>query len=221
MKFAVAALLVAGSSAVLLEDDCGGKWCNKGLPYDLDVPRLDRAKADNVAKTQAYNGAKLALEQAEADLKAAKAKQAATKKADDAAGAAKAKAAAKFAATNYKDRKKFEKAEAKNAKAVKAKEQTLDAYLKAYDDREAKQHIRDRKKRDHKAAKAAKKASDARLKRNKDRVAYEKDQLVRGQDQDRLKFVNQDTTAKTSEILGKHDERERANKRLFKALASF
>ena len=43
MKFtslAVAALFLANSSAVLLQkkskDDCDGKWCNKGLAYDLD-----------------------------------------------------------------------------------------------------------------------------------------------------------------------------------------
>merc|ERR1712167_531545 len=75
--------------------------------------------------------------------------------------------------------------------------------------------------RDLAASTAAKAASDANLKSNQDRVAYEKDQLVKGEDQDRLKFVNQDTAAKTSEIQGKHDERERANGRLLKALASF
>ena len=71
------------------------------------------------------------------------------------------------------------------------------------------------------AVPAAKAASDANLKANQDRVAYEKDQLERGENQDRLKFVNQATAAKTSEIQGKHDERERANGRLLKALASF
>ena len=45
-------------------------------------------------------------------------------------------------------------------------------------------------------------------------VAWEKDQLERGQNQNRLKHVNENTSAKTSEILGKHDERERANKRI-------
>ena len=66
MKFTVAALLVATTSAVMLQDDCKGKWCNKGLPYDHDVPTLNKAEADNVAKTQAFNGAT----KANADAKA-------------------------------------------------------------------------------------------------------------------------------------------------------
>merc|ERR1712100_306306 len=77
-----------------------------------------------------------------------------------------------------------------------------------------------RKARDLAASTAAKAASDANLKANQDRVANEKDQLERGENQDRLKFVNENTAAKTSEIQGKHDERERANGRLLKALAS-
>merc|ERR1711937_318449 len=140
---AVAALFLANTSAVLLKDDCKGKWCNKGLPYDLDVPTLNKAEADNVAKTQHFNGAT---------------------KADAVATATAAASGA-------------------------------DA--------------------------AAKAASDANLKANQERVAYEKDQLERGENQDRLKFVNEATAAKTSEIQGKHDERERANGRLLKALASF
>merc|ERR1711907_817276 len=99
MKFTVAALLVATSSAVLLQkkDDCKGNWCNKGLPYDLDVPTLNKAEADNVAKTQAFNGANKAAADATAALGASEANAGATAAADAAAGAAKAGASADFA----------------------------------------------------------------------------------------------------------------------------
>merc|ERR1719503_402289 len=200
MKFtsvAIAALFLAESQAVLLKDDCKGKWCNKGLPYDLDVPTLNKAEADNVAKTHAFNGA------TKADAGAAAAAGAA-----GADAAAKADAAAAFAGTSYKDKPAFAGAEAANAAAVKAKEAALDASLKADDAKVAADLVAARKARDLAAATAAKAAS-------------EKDQLERGQNQDRLKFVNENTAAKTSEIQGKHDERERANGRLLKALASF
>merc|ERR1719450_587397 len=206
MKFTVAALLIAGSNAVMLKDDCGGKWCNKGLAYDFDEPTRNAAKADDVAKTHAFNGATKAHDEAAAD---------------HAAGAAKADAAAKFAATPYTDRPAFQAAEAANGAAVKAKEASLDAHLKAFDDKVAKDLIEARKQRDLDAATAAKNAADANLAANDARVAWEKDQLERGQNQDRLKHVNENTSAKTSEINGKHDERERANGRLLKALASF
>ena len=58
-------------------------------------------------------------------------------------------------------------------------------------------------------------------KQNQDRFAFEKDQLERGQNQDRLKKVIEDTTAKTSELQDKADQRERSNGKLLKALASF
>merc|ERR1719450_1891077 len=186
MKFTIAALLVASTSAVTLQDDCGGKWCNKGLAYDFDEPTRNAAKADDVAKTHAFNGAT---------------------KAHDEAAAAQAAANAHEAATN--------------GAAVKAKEASLDAHLKAFDDKVAKDLIEARKQRDLDAATAAKNAADANLAANDARVAWEKDQLERGQNQDRLKHVNENTSAKTSEINGKHDERERANGRLLKALASF
>merc|ERR1719171_107363 len=221
MKFTIAALLVASTSAVMLKDDCGGKWCNKGLAYDFDEPTRDKAHADMVAKTHAFNGATKAHNEAAAAQAAANAHEAATKAADVAAGAAKAEAAAKFAATSYKDKAAFGAAEAANAAAVKAKEATLDAHHQAFDDKVAKDLIEARKQRDLDAATAAKNAADANLAANEARVAYEKDQLERGQNQDRLKHVNENTSAKTSEILGKHDERERANGRLLKALASF
>merc|ERR1719313_127470 len=186
MKFTIAALLVASTSAVTLKDDCDGKWFNKGLAYDFDEPTRDKAKADAVAKTQAFNGATKAHNEAAAAQAAANDKEAAT-----------------------------------NAAAVKAKEASLDAHHQAFDDKVAKDLIEARKQRDLDAATAAKNAADANLAANDARVAYEKDQLERGQNQDRLKFVNENTSAKTSEINGKHDERERANGRLLKALASF
>merc|ERR1719453_2379892 len=223
MKFtslAVAALFLANSSAVLLQkqakDDCGGKWCNKGLAYDLDEGTLRKAEADNVAKTQHFNGATVADNNANAAKAAATATAGAT-----AAAGAKADAAAAFAGADYKDRASFKAAEAANGAAVHAKEAALDAALKAADDDRAKTLIAARKDRDLAASTAAKAASDANLKSNQERVAYEKDQLVKGEDQDRLKHVNENTAAKTSEIQGKHDERERANGRLLKALASW
>merc|ERR1712010_114042 len=224
MKFtslAVAALFLANSSAVLLRDDCNGKWCNKGLSYDLDEGTLRKAEADNAAKTQHFNGATVADNNAIAAHAASTAAAGATGAADAAAGQAKAGAAAAFAGADYKDRAAFKGAEAANQAAVHAKEAALDASLKAADDERAKELIHARKSRDLAASTAAKAASDANLKANQDRVAYEKDQLVKGEDQDRLKFTNEATAAKTSEIQGKHDERERANGRLLKALASF
>merc|ERR1719172_48902 len=221
MKFTVAALLVASTSAVLLKDDCGGKWCNKGLAYDFDEPTRNAAHADIVAKTHAFNGATKAHDEAAAAQAAANAHEAATKAADAEAGKAKTDAAAAFAGTSYKDHPAFEKAEAANGAAVIKKEETLDAHLKAFDDKVAKDLIEARKQRDLDAATAAKNAADAKLADNNARVAWEKDQLERGQNQDRLKHVNENTSAKTSEILGKHDERERANGRLLKAIASF
>merc|ERR1712048_772417 len=229
MKFtslAVAALFLANSSAVLLQkqakDDCGGKWCNKGLAYDLDEGTLRKAEADDAAKTQHFNGATVADNQAIANHAAATADLAAKKAADAEAGKAKADAAAGLAAAtaNYTDRPAYEGARAANEAAVHAKEAALDAHLKAADKEVENQLINARKDRDLAAATAAKNAADANLKANQDRVAWEKDQLMKGQDQDALRFVNENTAAKTSEIQGKHDERERANGRLLKALAS-
>merc|ERR1719313_2446866 len=128
MKFTVAALLIASTSAVTLKDDCDGKWFNKGLAYDFDEPTRDKAKADAVAKTQAFNGATKAHNEAAAAQAAANAHEAATKDADAKAGQAKADAAAAFAGTSYKDHPAFEKAEAANGAAVIKKEETLDAH---------------------------------------------------------------------------------------------
>merc|ERR1712161_50269 len=168
MKFAVAALLFASASAVKLQDDCGGKWCNQGLPYDLDEGTLRKAEADNVAKTDWYEHTKLALEIAQNAHAAPTAASKAAAAADSAAGTAKSAASADFASTS-----------------------------------------------------AAKASSDANLLANQKRVAFEKDQLLRGQNQDRLKFVNGDTAVATSAIQSRHWERQASNGNLLKSLASF
>merc|ERR1712127_629663 len=189
MKFTVAALLIASTSAVQIQDDCNGKWCNKGLAYDFDEPTRNAAHADKVAKDHAFNGATKAHD-------------------DGAAGQAKSDTAGAFAGTSYKS-PAYPGAEAAKNAAVVAKEASLDAHLKAFDDKVAKDLVEARKQRDLDAATAAKAAADAKLAANDARVAYEKDQLERGQNQDRAKEVNENTSAKTSEIQGKHDERER------------
>merc|ERR1719460_562706 len=214
MKFAIAALLLANTQAVKLQDDCGGKWCNKGLAYDYDEPTLKKAEADNVAKTHHFNGSTMS------DTHAKEA-AAAAGGATAAAGTAKAAASAEFAGTSYKDKAAFAKAEAANKAAVKAKEAALDASLKADDSKVEADLISARKGRDPAASTAAKARSDANLKSNQERFAWESGQLERGQNQDRLKHVNEDTVAKTSEIQDKHDQREGANGRLLKAIASF
>ena len=224
MKFtsvAVAALLVASSSAVMLKagDDCGGKWCNKGLAYDLDEATLKKAEGDNVKKGHSLSGAAKAHETAKADHEAAVAKASETAAADAEAGAAKAAARKDLLDTAHTD-PSYDANEKKHEQAVYTKWATHDAKLKAADDEVAKMHILNRKERDLAAATASKDASDSNLKSNQERFAWEKDQLERGENQDRLKFVNENTVAKTSEISGKHDERERGNGRLLKAIAS-
>merc|ERR1712048_964921 len=134
MKFAVAALLFATSSAVLLRDDCKGKWCNKGLPYDLDVPTLNKAEADNVAKTQHFNGATKADAAAAATAAASGADAAAKGAADAAAGTAKADAAAAFAGTSYKDKAAYAKAEADLISARKGRDLAASTAAKAASD---------------------------------------------------------------------------------------
>merc|ERR1719453_2966470 len=196
MKFAVAALLVTSTSAVLLQKKGDN---GSGLSYALDVPTLNKAEADNVAKTQHFNGATKAQADAAAALGASTAAATAAGAANAAAGAKKAETAGAFSLGNYK----------------------APGFPAADDDKDAKALIEARKQRDLDASTAAKAASDANLKANQERVAYEKDQLERGENQDRHKFRNEETAAKTSEIQGRHDERERANGRLLKALASF
>merc|ERR1719469_1476613 len=209
MKFAIAALLIATTHAVKLEDDCGGKWCNKGLAYDYDEPTLKKASADNVAKTHHFNGSTLSDEHAKAAASAAGADA-------SAAGTANSSASAEFAGTSYKDKAAFKAAEAANGAAVHAKEAALDASLKADDAKVEADLVSARKGRDLASSTSAKARSDANLKSNQERFVFESDQLERGQNQDRLKKVNEDTKAKTSEIQGKHDEREGANGRLHK-----
>merc|ERR1712032_1393241 len=162
----------ANTQAVKLQDDCGGKWCNKGLAYDYDEPTLKKAEADNVAKTHHFNGSTMS------DTHAKEAAAAA-------GGAAKAAASAEFAGTSYKDKAAFAKAEAANKAAVKAKEAALDASLKADDSKVEADLISARKGRDLAASTAAKARSDANLKANQERFAFGKDQLERGQNQDR------------------------------------
>jgi len=220
MKFAVAALLFASASAVKLQDDCGGKWCNQGLPYDLDEGTLRKAEADNVAKTDWYEHTKLALEIAQNAHAASTAASKAAAAADSAAGTAKSAASADFASTSYKDPVFYDK-EASNGAAVHAKEDSLDASYKADDDLVAKSLIMERRQRDFDSASAAKASSDANLLANQKRVAFEKDQLLRGQNQDRLKFVNGDTAVATSAIQSRHWERQASNGNLLKSLASF
>ena len=93
--------------------------------------------------------------------------------------------------------------------------------ISAEDDLVAKMLVMERRTRDFNSAKAAKEASDANLLANQERVAYEKDQLVRGQNQDRLKFVNGDTAVETSRIDSRHWEAQAKNSALLKSLASF
>ena len=77
-----------------------------------------------------------------------------------------------------------------------------------------------RKARDLDAATRDKNNSDANLKANQDRVAYEKDQLERGMNQDRLRFVNEDTSAETSSIKERQATRQSINGLLRKKLGS-
>merc|ERR1719329_1748690 len=217
MKFAIAALLLANTQAVKIGDDCGGKWCNKGLAYDYNEADLNKAKADNVAKTHHFNGSTISDTHAKDAAAAAGAAASAASAANAAAGAA----TAEFAGTSYKDKAAFAKAEAANKAAVKAKEAALDASLKADDSKVEADLISARKGRDLASSTASKARSDANLKANQERFAWESDQLERGQNQDRLKHVNENTVAKTSEIQDKHDQREGANGRLLKAIASF
>ena len=221
MKFATLALLFASTSAVKIQDDCKGSWCNKGLPYDLDEATLRKAEDDNVKKNDWYDYTKNALSIANNAYAAASSAAAAAQAVDSAAATAKSAASADFAATSYLDSATFAEKEAANKAAVKTKEDTLDARYRAEDDQEAKRLIFERAQRDFDAANAAKKASDANLLANQERVAYEKDQLLRGQNQDRLKFVNLDTSVETNRIQARHWERQDANVRLMKSLASF
>merc|ERR1719460_3548628 len=96
MKFAVAALLVASTSAVLLKKNAKGDN-GTGLSYDLDVPTLNKAEADNVAKNQHFAGATKAQADAAAALGASTAADAAAAAADK-----KGETAGAFSLGNYK-----------------------------------------------------------------------------------------------------------------------
>ena len=201
MKFtslAVAALLIANSSAVILnknkKDDNGN-----GVAYALDVPTLRKAEADNAAKTQAFNGAKESQETAQENHDLSKKTSTDANTADKEAGDAKKAARKVLEGTAHTD-PKYDDVEAKHKATVEKKWETLDAKLKADDDLIEKSHVLERKNRDFAAATDAKEKSDANLKANQDRVAYEKDQLERGENQDRLKTVNHNSEAKVSEI---------------------
>jgi hypothetical protein len=224
MKFtsiAVLAIFLADSQAVKLNDVCkDDTWCNKGLPYDLDEGTLRKAEADNAYKTAVFEEATRADAIAEANKAAAQADYDAKVSADADAQAAKSTAAASFAGTSYKDKSSFGAAEGDNAAAVKAKEATLDAKLKADDHLDAMTMVAARKARDLDNATRDKKNSDANLAANQARVAYEKDQLERGLNQDRLRFVNEDTSADTSAINERHSTRQMNNGHLRKQLGS-
>ena len=133
MKFTLVALMVAGCNAVKMRDDCDGKWCNKGLPYDWDEKPLRAAEADYTAKTYAFNGANEANKVAQDITESCFATEEAVKKLDTKADIAKAEAAANFAATSYLDKQKFADAEAKYKEAVKNKETVLLARYTAID----------------------------------------------------------------------------------------
>ena len=95
---------------------------------------------------------------------------------------------------------KYDEVESTHRDTVEKKWATLDAKLKSDDDLIEKSHVLKRKNRDFEAATDAKNKSDANLKANQDRVAYEKDQMERGENQDRLKTVNHNSQSKVSEI---------------------
>ena len=182
----VLALFLANTSAIKLQDDCNGKWCNKGLPYDLDEGTLRKAESDNAEKDMYLKAAKKAHKEAKEELEAAVDKAKATAAADTKAGEAKAKLKSEVAGTTLTS-PSFDEAEKAYKESQKTKQATYDASLNAADAQEAAQHIFDRKTRDLAAATAAKKSSDANLAANQARVAHEMDQLHRGENQDRLR----------------------------------
>merc|ERR1719199_1936298 len=198
MKF-VALLLVAAVSA-------------KKLPYDLDVPTMDAAIADAAHKNRLNNGASDAHDAATAATNAATAAHSAAASASGASASARGAAKGTFDATDYKDGATYAANEATHKASVAAKN-------KAQDQMVHDQIVEDRANRDHAAATAAKNAADANEAANRARVAYEKDQFIRGQNQDRNKELGENDRAEMSRIQDKHDQRGAANARLKKALA--
>merc|ERR1711934_890651 len=198
MKF-VALLLVAAVSA-------------KKLPYDLDVPTMDAAIADAAHKNRLNNGASDAHDAATAATNAATAAHSAAASASGASASARGDAKTAFDGTDYKDGATYAANEATHKASVAANEAAVDAKNKAQDQMVHDQIVEERANRDHAAATAAKKAA------NRARVAYEKDQFIRGQNQDRNKELGENDRAEMSRIQDKHDQREAANARLKKAL---
>merc|ERR1712010_123097 len=205
MKF-VALLLVAAVSA-------------KKLPYDLDVPTMDAAIADAAHKNRLNNGASDAHDAATAATNAATAAHSSAAAASGASAGARGDAKTAFDGTDYHNGAAYAGAEATHKASVAANEAAVDAKNKAQDQMVHDQIVEERANRDHAAATAAKNAADANEAANRARVAYEKDQFIRGQNQDRNKELGENDRAEMSRIQDKHDQREAANARLKKALA--
>merc|ERR1719506_2948863 len=178
----------------------------KKLPYDLDVPTMDAAIADAAHKNRLNNGAADAHGSATGTADAATASHSATTAANGAAASARSYAKTAFDGTDYHNGAAYAGAEATHKASVAAHEAATDADNKAHDKEEHDRIVEDRARRDHEAA-------------NRARVAYEKDQFIRGQNQDRNKHLDEDDKANMSRIQDQHDQREGANARLKKALA--
>merc|ERR1712147_230094 len=191
----------------------------KKLPYDLDVPTMDAAIADAAHKNRLNNGAADAHSSATGTADAATASHSAATAANGAAAAARGDAKTAFDGTDYHNGAAYAGAEAAHKASVAAHEAATDAQNKAKDQMDHDRIVEDRARRDHEAATAAKNAADANEAANRARVAYEKDQFIRGQNQDRNKHLDEDDKANMSRIQDQHDQREAANARLKKALA--
>merc|ERR1719263_201379 len=191
----------------------------KKLPYDLDVPTMDAAIADAAHKNRLNNGAADAHSSATGTADAATGSHNAATAANGVAAAARSDAKAAFDGTDYHNGAAYAGAEATHKASVAAHEAATDAQNKAKDQMDHDRIVEDRARRDHEAATAAKNAADANEAANRARVAYEKDQFIRGQNQDRNKHLDEDDKANMSRIQDQHDQREAANARLKKALA--
>merc|ERR1719506_1752342 len=163
----------------------------KKLPYDLDVPTMDAAIADAAHKNRLNKGAADAHSSATGTADAATATHSGASAANGAAASARGAAKGAFDSTDYHDGAAYAGAEATHKASVAA----------------------------HEAATDAQNAADANEAANRARVAYEKDQFIRGQNQDRNKHLDEDDKANMSRIQDQHDQREGANARLKKALA--
>ena len=191
----------------------------KKLPYDLDVPTMDAAIADAAHKNRLNNGASDAHDAATAATNAATAAHSAAASASGASASARGDAKGTFGSTDYHDGATYAANEATHKASVFANEAAVDAKNKANDQMVHDQIVEERANRDHEAATAAKNAADANEAANRARVAYEKDQFIRGQNQDRNKHLDEDDKANMSRIQDQTDQRQGANARLKKALA--